>query len=118
MPFDEIKEDLGEVKENTQSYIERSVTYYKLKVFKILMRSITALTNLVVLGFVIVLALIFLSFAASVGLGRLLHNEFLGYLIVGGIYLLLAGLFYIKRAHLERSIIKKFSADFFGEDEA
>lgn len=115
MAFNDIKEDISKVRGNVKSYIDYSVAYYKLKIFKILMRSITSIIQLVILGFILVIAFILLSFAASIGLGILLNNQFLGYLIVGGFYLLLAGIFYIKRSRIERNIIMRFSDDFFEE---
>lgn len=115
MAFDRIKEDIREFKLNVYSYIHHSTSYYKIKAFKLMVLSITSMTQLLVVGSMLTIALIFLSFAASIGLGQLLDNLFLGYLIVGGFYLAVAGLLYLNRSQFERSIIKKFSESFFDE---
>lgn len=116
MIFKEVKEHITEVNDNTQKFINSSISYYKLKGFKLLMLSVTSLTKLVVTGFILVIALIFLSLAASIGIGQLIHNPFLGYLIIGLFYLGVALLFYWKRKYVEQKIISKFSADFFDEE--
>jgi len=113
--IDNIKENLGEVNENAQQYVNSSVSYYKLKAFKLLMKGVTSMSQLLITGFILVIAALFISFAASFGIGELLDNRFLGFLIVGVFYILVAIIFYANRQIIERKILKEFSEDFFDE---
>ncbi len=113
--IDNFKENINEVNEQTQNYLKSSVSYYKLKAFKFLMKSITSMAQLLIIGFILVIATLFISLAISAGIGALLDNMFLGFLIVGAFYILVAVIVYLKRGSLERKILEEFSQDFFDE---
>ncbi len=113
--IDELKDNVNEVNENTQKYVNASIAYYKLKAFKLLTLSITSLSKLLVTGFILVIGIIFISFAVSKGIGSLLDNEFLGFLIVGVFYIIVALIFHYNKKFMERKILEEFSANFFDE---
>lgn len=115
MVFDELKENLAEADVSFRSYLDSSKEYYKLKGFKFIMQGVSAFSHILLIGMAALLTLFFLSFAASYGIGQLLDNTFLGFLIVGVFYLLLGIIFYRLRRKLNRPLLQKFSEFYFDE---
>lgn len=115
MAFDNIKESISDAEANARSYLEISGEYYKLKGFKFLMRGITSFAKILVVGTVGLLALLFLSLAASFGIGQALDNTFYGFLCVGGFYVLMGIILYLIRERLNKPLLKKFSEFYFDE---
>ncbi|WP_339710863.1 hypothetical protein [uncultured Kriegella sp.] len=115
MAFDEVKESLSEAEASIRSYIDSSQEYYKLKGFKFLMRGITSFSKILLVGVVALLALLFLSFAASYGIGQALNNTFYGFLCVGLFYLLTGIILYFTRHKLNKPLLKKFSEFYFDD---
>lgn len=115
MAFEVVKERLNEAEDSVKSYLDSSQEYYKLKGFKFLMRAVTSFSKVFLVGAVALLALFFLSFAASFGIGQILDNTFYGFLCVGLFYLLLSIILYLVRKKLNRPLLKKFS-EFYFED--
>ena len=113
MAYDELKRDLTEADADVRSYLEHSEEYFKLKVFKVLMGSVTAAAKALLVGAVTLVALLMLSFAASYALGLVLGNNFQGFLIVGLFYVLVAILCYLFRDKLDAPLLRKFSNYFF-----
>ncbi|MCM4167862.1 hypothetical protein KCTC52924_01323 [Arenibacter antarcticus] len=113
MALEDLKDNLSEVDRNVRAYLENSEEYYKLKGFKMAMRSISSLVKLLLLGSIALLALFMLSFAFAYGIGQWLNNIFLGFLAVGGTYILLGIACYLFRNKLDKPLIKKFSDYYF-----
>ncbi len=113
MAFEELKSDLSDSQEAAKEFIDSSVEYYKLRTFKFLMRAVIALTVVLFLGTIGLLALLFLSFAASIVIGSHLENYTYGFLIVGGFYIALGILGYAFRKKLDSRVLKNFSKFYF-----
>lgn len=113
MAFEELKENLSEVDSNVRSYIESNIEYYQLKSFKILMKSITSLTKMVMIGAIVLLVILFLSFAASYSIGEALDNTAYGFLIVGFFFILVGLIIYFLRHKVEKPLLNKFSKYYF-----
>ncbi|MGB5434857.1 MAG: hypothetical protein WBM98_03120 [Maribacter sp.] len=113
MAFDELKKDLMEADVDIRSYLENSEEYFKLKIFKALMRAVTSFTQLLVVGAIVFLALFFLSLALSQGISTALGNDYYGYIIVGGSYVIIAIFCYLFREKLDRPLLRKFSKFYF-----
>ena len=105
-----LTENLSESGSKLQEYIESWAEYYKLRLFKHAMKLSTSLINLLVLGGVFMLFLMFFSFGIGMWLGRLLESMPLGFFIVGCFYLVifLLILFFGKK-HIDKAILSKFS---------
>jgi Fe2+ transport system protein B len=101
-----------------EDYIDSSISYHKLDVFKKVMKGVVAGSYQIILGFFLLIALLFLSIALSIYLGVLLDSIALGYLIVGGFYILIMILcsFFLKKI-LEKVLVRKASILFFNESE-
>lgn len=102
-----------EANADIKPYLENSEEYLKLRVFKLLMVSFTSFSRVLVIGGVSILALLFLSIAASVALGSALQNTTYGFLPVGAFYVFLAVILLLFRDRLDGSVLKKFSKHFF-----
>lgn len=119
MAFEEIKENAEDLKQQARELLDANIQYYKLLGLKIVMKSATGAIKgilLLVLGLKI---LLFLSLAAALGIGYWLNNFAYGFLIVGGIYIVLA-LFAarITEKIVEGSILAKVSDKFFNNSKA
>lgn len=113
MALEDLKDNLSEIDRNVRAYLENTEEYYKLKAFKITMRSISSLVKLLLFGSIALLALFMLSFALAYGVGQWLDDVFLGFLIVGGLYILFGIILYLFRNKLDRPLLKKFSDYYF-----
>ena len=116
MAFEELKENTQAIQENTKAYIESSIAYYKLWGFKVAMKSTTLMLKFFLISICLMIALLFISIAGSLAIGNLLNSYALGFLIVAGIYVVLAFLlFLVKDKIVEGPILKKFSEIFFND---
>lgn len=98
-----------------KSYLEHSEEYLKLKVFKLLMVTVTTFTHTLLLGALALLALFVLSIAASIGIGQALGNPSYGYGIVGLVYIVAGLLCYVFRDKINRPILRRFSKHYFDD---
>ncbi|MDX1333803.1 MAG: hypothetical protein R3252_12290 [Robiginitalea sp.] len=115
MAFEELKNDLSDSQRAAREYIESTADYYKLKTFKFVMKAAIALTLVLLLGTLGLLALFFLSVAASAAIGNYLGNTTQGFVVVGGFYLVLCFLAYLFRSKLEGPVLRNFSKHYFEE---
>jgi Na+/H+-dicarboxylate symporter len=114
MAFEELKESTNKIQEETKAYVESTVQYYKLWGFKIVMKSTRIIVRFILLGFFLLIALLFGSIAAALAIGDALHSMALGFLIVAGAYFILILLiWFIRLKFIERRILRKFSKLFF-----
>ena len=99
-------ETIGQLVEVLKHYIGLQTEYVKLDVVDKVVRLLTALTVTVVLVGLLMIALIYLSFALSYGLGELIGNVW-GFCIVAAIYLFILVVFIIFRHQwIERPLVK------------
>ncbi|WPR72246.1 competence protein [Flavobacterium sp. NG2] len=114
MAFEEIKENAEHIQNEFHSYVENSLTYYKLKVFKLIMKSLMTIFKFTLLLAILLMVLFF----GSIGLAFALSTYFesyimgfsavaLGYFVIGLLFLLL------NKKWIEVLLLKKFSNIFF-----
>ena len=116
MALEEIKENIEDIQENAKAYLESSIAYYKLWGFKVAMKSTTLALKFILIAICLVIVLLFISVAGALAIGNLLHSYPLGFLIVAGVYLILALLlFLVKDKIVEGPILEKFSEIFFND---
>ena len=100
-------ETIGQLVEVLKHYIGLQTEYVKLDVVDKVVRLLTALTVTVVLVGLLMIALIYLSFALAYGLGELIGNNVWGFCIVAAIYLFILMVFIIFRHQwIERPLVK------------
>lgn len=116
MAFEELKENTENFHEHAKGYIESNLAYYKLKGFKVAMKSTTMILKFALILLCLNMVLLFCSIAAGFAIGDYLGSNALGFLIVGGFYLVVTGLlFLIKDRIIEGPILEKFSEIFFND---
>jgi hypothetical protein len=116
MAFEELKENTENIQEQAQAYLESNLAYYKLWGFKVAMKSTTMILKFTLILLCFSMILLFSSVAAAFAIGNYMDSYSLGFLIVGGIYLVFTGLlFLIKDKIVEGPILEKFSEIFFND---
>src|SRR6056297_700944 len=106
MAFEDIKEQIDHVEEGVRSYVKNSLDFYRLQSFRSMMKGITMATKALLIGGVAFIALLFLSLSAAFWFGTMLDNTAEGFLIVGGIYVLVGIIFFIIRRKIEKPLLK------------
>jgi hypothetical protein len=116
MAFEELKEHTEDIQKQAKDYIENSVAYYKLWGFKVAMKSTTMMLKFALIAMSLVMVLLFCSVAGAFAIGKALDSYALGFLTVGGIYLVVTGLLFLIRDKIvEGPILEKFSEIFFND---
>lgn len=114
--FEKITDSVDRMQENTMAYVESTLDYYKLDLFKKLTKSTASITYILLLSSIAFLIFTFVSFGLAFWIGEALGNNSYGFFIMGGFYVLLfliVALFYRKR--LEKTVIKGASRIFFND---
>lgn len=116
MAFNELKESTDELQVQIQKYVESTASYYKLWGFKVAMKSTVMIFKFALILLCVSMLLIFCSVSAAFAIGSALESNALGFLIIGGVYLLATIiLLFIKDTFAEGKILKKFSEIFFND---
>src|SRR5690606_32095583 len=117
MAFRAITDSINQTGNKIQEYVETMAEYFKLRLFKSAMKFSTALVNMLVIGFISFLFLIFISIGGALYLSSVIGNPFSGFLIIGGVYLLSLLLVLIfGKEFIEKKLLLKFS-DLLIEDD-
>lgn len=117
MAFESVKYNLQEVGERLENYLDSTVSYYKLKLLKILSRTTVSLLSFVIFGGLFLFVLLFLSIGAAFWLGTYFEFVYTGFLIIGGGYGFLVILMFIfGRRLIEQKILTNFSDLFYDDD--
>jgi len=116
MAFEELKDNAENIHDQVQACIESNVSYYKLRGFKVAMKSTTMILKFTLILLCLCMVLLFCSIAAAFAIGIALNSYALGFLIIAGIYLLVTVLlFLVKDKIVEGPILEKFSEIFFND---
>jgi hypothetical protein len=116
MAFNKIKENSEDFQEQAQAYFEKSASYYKLWSFKVIMKSTTMILKFTLILLCVSMVLLFGSVAAALAIGNYFGSYAIGFLSVGGMYLIATILlFLIKDKVIEGPILEKFSEIFFND---
>lgn len=111
--FDDISHTTEKASQVGERYVKASHQYFRLKIFQQLTLSLSLVTKVFAVGSLLLAGIVFLSFAAALEIGNSLQSYALGFLIVGGIYVVLALLIYKLRTKFNAYIIKKVGLKFF-----
>lgn len=113
MAFEEVKENVDDLKFQAKELLDTNIRYYKLWGFKLLMKTNAMVLKLLMLGVIGLLVLIFLSISLALGIGYWLGNHAYGFLIVGLLYLVFFVIVYFMRNKIvEGRMLSKFSRIF------
>ena len=103
---------LDTIFDSLTGYIETKVEYYKIQFKEELARALAILIFVFMISMVLLLFLIFLSFFAVAFLNHVLQSQYLGFLIMAFIYLIVGLFIYVYRENL---IFGKVFKEFFKE---
>lgn len=116
MAFEGLKENAEIIQDQAQAYIESNVAYYKLWGFKVAMKSMTMILKFILVSLCFCMVLLFCSIAGAIAIGKAIDSYAFGFLIVGGVYLLLMGLLFLfKNKIVEGPFLEEFSEIFFND---
>ena len=65
MAFEELEQNTENIRTETQAYIESNLAYYKLKSFKVAMKSMTLILKITLMVLFLLMVLLFCSIAGS-----------------------------------------------------
>ena len=116
--FESINDTSNKASDIGERYIDTSFEYLKsaflkLKVFQQLTFTISMMGKALVIGAVLFIGLIFLAISAAIAIGDALGQIALGYLIIGGFFLIMSFAIYKMRRRFDAKIIAKFQTIFF-----
>jgi hypothetical protein len=116
MAFEELKENSEYIQEQVHDYIENNLEYYKLRSFKMAMKSTTTILKFSLIVLCIVMVVFFCSIAIAFVIASYLDSYPYGFLIVGGVYVFFTIILFLMRDKIvERPILEKFSEIFFND---
>ena len=104
---------LDNILDSLTKYIETKVEFYKIQFKEELAKALGILIFIFLMSIVMLLFLIFLSFFAVAFLNHILQSQYLGFLIMAFIYLILGLFIYVYRDNL---IFKKVFKEFFRDN--
>lgn len=114
MAFEDVKENIDDLKKQAKELLDVNIRYYKLWAFKLFMKSTTMMLKMFLLAIMLLIVTIFFSIALALGIGYWLDNFAYGFLIVGLIYLGVAIVIYkVQDKIVEGPILARFSKLFF-----
>lgn len=116
MALEDLKEDTNHIQDQAKSYIDNNLAYFKLRSFKILMKSIIMLLQIGLIFCGLLVFMLFVSIAAAFALSVYFDSYTLGFLTVAFCYLIVTIVVLIfKRKLIERPLLKIFSSIFFND---
>jgi ABC-type nickel/cobalt efflux system permease component RcnA len=112
-----IADNLQDLTGATQEYIEATIKYHKLALYKKIMLSIVSSVHKQLIAFTALLSFIFLSFGLAIYLGELMGSTYLGYLSVGLLYFLLCMVVTIfLKPVVEKIVLRNSSLKWFNDN--
>jgi len=109
-----IKENLVEVKEEFEEYINKRIDLFKLHIVEDLSKATSSFGIKLVVFYLLFFVLLFFSLAGAFYLGGLLDSLPLGFIIIGSFYLVIVLFFYLfRRTMVEKPVIQSFINLFF-----
>ena len=113
-----ISKHINVVADDAKKYLDSSIEYYKLDIFKKSMSGAVSLVNLLVMGSICVIFVLFISVGLAIIIGESLNSVSYGYFIMGGFYLLILLLYRtFGKPIITKIVLTKYSKIFFQEDE-
>lgn len=116
MAFEKLTNSIHDLNENVRDLAKSSAEYYKLDLYKKIIKGVISLVNMMLLGFICLIALFFISIALALGIGSAMGDASAGFYIVGGFYLLVfAFIWFFGKKPIEKIILIKSSRTFFND---
>lgn len=114
MAFQKVSDKIDTLSNDVKTYIDSTVEYYKLFIFKKGVKSVINVTNMVIIGVIFLIFLAFLSIAAAIMIGEAMDNESAGFFIVAAFYFVVLIIFMaVGKPFIQKMILEKTSKSFF-----
>ena len=111
--FDSLSDTTDKATSIGERYVKTSHQYLMLKIFQQVTLSMSLFAKVMLIGVLLFVGLIFSSVALAMAIGDAVGNIATGYILVGGIYMILAIIVYMLRTKINTLIIKKIGKNFF-----
>lgn len=111
--FESINNTSDKAADIGEKYFDKTREYVKLKIFQQVSYTVSMVGKALIIGAVLFIGLIFMAIALAIYLGHLLGYVFLGYLIVGAFFLIVALIIYKTRHLIDEQIINKIQTKIF-----
>jgi len=111
--LESLNETSNKAVDSGQQLYEKTVEYYKLKLFQQLAMTTGVLGKLFLIGSILLLALIFFMVAGVIYIGAILNSISLACVMVGSLLILIALILYKMRKKIDNAVVKKLSLKFF-----
>lgn len=95
-----------------EQYSKKELEHFQIKVFYKLALHTSGTAKKVIIGTLLILASTFCAIALALYLGELFSSDALGFLAVGGLYLILLLTAYLGRRRIEKQIINELAQTF------
>lgn len=114
--FESINNTADRATDFGEEYVKKSYQYYKLKVFQQLAQVVSMLGKVLLMGAVLFIGFIFLAVAGAIAIGEYLGDVALGYLVVGGLFVVIAIIIYLARRSIDSKVINMIHSIFYKEE--
>lgn len=111
--FESLNDTTNKATDIGEKYIKTSHQYFKLKIFQQLTITMSLLGKFAVIGSLFFIGLIFLAVSGAIAIGEALDNLALGFVIIGGVLLILCFMTYYLRSYINKKVIVEMSRKFF-----
>ncbi len=116
MAFEKLTNSINDLNENVRDLAKSSTEYYKLDLYKKIIKGVISLVNMMLLGFVCLIALLFISIAIALAISTAMDKPSAGFYIVGAFYILIFALiWFFGKKPIEKIILMKSSRTFFND---
>jgi hypothetical protein len=116
MAFEKLTNSIHDLNDNVRDLAKSSAEYYKLDLYKKIIMGVISLVNMMLLGFICLIALFFISIAVALAIGTALEKPSAGFYIVGGFYILVFALiWFFGKKPIQKIILIKSSRTFFND---
>ncbi len=116
MAFEKLTNSIHDLNENVRDLAKSGVDYYKLDLYKKIIKGVISLVNMMLLGFICLIALLFISIGLALGIGIAMGVPSAGFFIVGAFYIVVfAIIWFFGKKPIEKIILIKSSRTFFND---
>lgn len=116
MAFEKLTNSINDLNENVRELASSTTEYYKLDLYKKIIKGVISLVNMMLLGFICLIALLFISLAIAIAIGTAMNQPSAGFFIVGAFYFLIFILiWFFGKKPIEKIILIKSSRTFFND---
>ncbi|WAC03263.1 phage holin family protein [Lacinutrix neustonica] len=111
--FNSLNETSSHAVDTGEKLFKKSYEYYRLKIFQQVSVSISMVLKAILIGGLALIGLFFMAIALAFLIGALIANYAAGFVIVGGLFVLLSVILYLTRNMINKSVVQKLSKTFF-----